>query len=112
MVGLGANQNNISAVISPCIRQESYEVSPNFQQDFLEQNRNNAIYFVPSINKEHFMFDLLSYVTDQLSKMQLKSVSAIGLDTYANEDLFFSYRRAFHKGENDFGGHLSCVYIK
>ena len=110
MVLLGANQQHICAVISPCITQNSYEVGPEFHQQFLSETQANTQYFEPSIKQGHFMFDLLHYVKDKLLRLKLKSVSVIGLDTYANDDLFFSYRRAFHKGEPDFGGQLSCIY--
>lgn len=44
-------------------------------------------------------------------RLNLHSVTAIGLDTYSNEDLFFSCRRSYHRNEPDFGGHLSCIYL-
>lgn len=112
MVFLGADQNNIYAVISPCITQDSYEVDAKFYKEFLSQDKKNALYFKNSKNTEHFLFDLLDYVKSKLSKLSLKSVSAIGLDTYTNEDLFFSYRRTYHRKEPDFGGNLACVYFK
>ena len=34
-----------------------------------------------------------------------RAISKIGLA------LFFSYRRAYHHQETDFGGHLSCIYL-
>lgn len=112
MVLLGANHNNICAVISPCITQDSYEVSTEFYQQFIFQNSGNCDYFNSSNKKGHFMFDLLHFVKNQLIKLNLKSVSTIGLDTYSNEKLFFSCRRALHQGEPDFGGQLSCIYLK
>lgn len=112
MINIGANQHNISAVVSPCISQASYEVSNDFHQQFLLENSSNHIYFKDSNKATHFMFDLLGYVSDKLLKLNLKSVTAIGLDTYSNEDKFFSCRRSAHRGETDFGGHLSCIYLE
>lgn len=88
-----------------------YQVSSEFHQQFLLDSSDNLIYFSPSKNHGHFMFDLLQFVGDKLNKLTLKSVTAIGLDTYMNEELFFSCRRAHHRGDSDFGGHLSCVYF-
>lgn len=50
------------------------------------------------------MFYLLHFVKNKLMALHLKSVSTIGLDTYSNEELFFSCRRAYHRKEADFGG--------
>ncbi len=112
MVSLGAKQNNISAVISPCISQDSYEVNSEFHQQFLLINRANTSYFAPGEKSGHFQFNLFQFVKDKLLRLALKSVTAIGLDTYKNEDLFFSCRRAYHQGDADFGGQLSCIYFK
>ncbi len=111
MVLLGANQNHISAVIGPCITQDTYEVDFNFFQQFLIERNENQVYFNLSEKYNHYMFNLRNYVKDKLSQLQLQSVTTIDLDTYTNEDLFFSCRRAYHRKENDFGGHLSCVYL-
>lgn len=112
MMSLGAIRNQIFAVIGPCITKDSYEVDAKFHQQFLLENEQNKIYFAHSKNCGHYMFDLLSYVKEDLSRLALKSVTSIGLDTYTNEDLFFSCRRAYHRNAPDFGGHLSCVYFK
>lgn len=112
MVSLGANRNQIVAAIGPCITKDSYEVDAAFHQEFLLENEQNKIYFGPAKNCGHYMFDLLNYVKDDLSRLALKFVTSIGLDTYINEDLFFSCRRAFHRDEPDFGGHLSCIYFR
>ena len=111
MILLGANQNNISAVIGPCIAKTSYEVSPEFYQQFLVDSGDNHIYFSPSQKQGHFMFDLLQFVKDKLIRLTLKTITAIDLDTYTNEEFFFSCRRSFHRGDSDFGGHLSCIYF-
>lgn len=111
MILLGANKNHISAVIGPCITQDSYEVDSNFYQQFLLERDENQTYFEPSKNYGHHMFNLPNYVKDRLSQLKLQSISTINLDTYTNEDLFFSCRRACHRKENDFGGHLSCIFL-
>lgn len=112
MTSLGANQNNIHAVVGPCITQDSYEVDTKFYKKFLALDEKNTSYFKNSQNSKHFLFDLLGYVKSKLTKLSLKSVTAIGLDTYSNEDLFFSYRRTWHRKKSEFGGNLACVYFK
>lgn len=109
MISLGANVSNITASISPCIHQDSYEVSQEFYERFIE-DENNKRYFRNAVRQNYFQFDLLAYVKDRLLILDLKRVSSeIAFDTYNNEDKFFSCRRAFHRGETDFGGHFSCI---
>jgi copper oxidase (laccase) domain-containing protein len=36
---------------------------------------------------------------------------ALGLDTYADPDRFYSYRRATHKGEPDYGRQISLIAL-
>jgi YfiH family protein len=112
MVLLGAKNQHISAAISPCISQTSYEVNLDFQKSFLADNQANKNFFIPSAKKYHFLFDLPGYVKNRLLKLNLKSVSSeTAIDTYADER-FFSCRRALHRGEAWFGGHFSCISIQ
>jgi hypothetical protein len=113
MVALGARYSHITAVIGPCITQDSYEVDLEFYKQFLNESLDNQHYFVPAkSNKlDHFQFDLRDYVKNCLTRLGLKSVSLIDQDTYSDER-FFSCRRARHQGESDFGGHLSCIGLK
>lgn len=112
MVLLGAQRNHIAATIGPCISKNSYEVSDDFYKQFLLEYSENHIYFTPSTRQDHFMFDLLQFVWNKLEGLSIQSISAVGLDTYTNEDLFFSYRRSCHQRHSDFGGHLSCIYFE
>lgn len=112
MIYLGARRENITAVIGPCISQDSYEVDLHFYQQFLEDEPENTFYFKPSSKAQHFLFDLRHFVQNQLLQLQLGDVSAIELDTYTNEEQFFSYRRTTHRQESDFGGHFAAIYLK
>lgn len=112
MIFLGAKPHQIAATISPCIGQDSYEVGLEFYQQFLYDNLENKNHFKFSNKPNHFFFDLPGYIENRLLKLKLKSISSeAAIDTYSDKR-FFSYRRATHKGEASFGGHLSCIYIK
>jgi YfiH family protein len=108
MIKLGANSNHISALIGPCIAQNSYEVSLDFYQDFLQQHESNTRHFQATQNPQHFMFDLRGYVVAQLQQAGLSSIDWMDIDTYFDER-FFSCRRAKHQGEPDFGGNFSII---
>jgi YfiH family protein len=112
MVSLGAEYHQIMASISPCISQSSYEVGLEFHNNFLKDDKQNCLFFKNGNKENYFQFDLLGYVAKRLAGCNLKFISSeAAFDTYS-DDRFFSCRRALHKGQNDFGGHLSCIYLK
>lgn len=107
---LGAK--NTVACIGPCIAQSSYEVSEAFFEAFEDEDHENERFFKASSKSGHLMFDLAGYCASKLSKLGLKNVFIKDLDTYFNEEDFFSYRRATHRGEKDYGRQISLIYIK
>jgi len=111
MESLGANRAHIIAAVGPCIHQESYEVGPEFRATFLEADGGNERFFIPSETVDHHLFDLPGYVLDALSKLGLKTVQNVSVDTYTDEDRFFSYRRATHREEADYGRGLSAIVL-
>ncbi|TGS44025.1 MULTISPECIES: peptidoglycan editing factor PgeF [unclassified Mesorhizobium] len=111
MEGLGAERDRIVAVLGPSIGQENYEVGPEFVDLFLNAAADNATYFKPSPHRSHAMFDLNRYTIDRLSK---SGVTAEGLCrcTFAEENLFYSYRRSKRHGEPDFGRQASSIVLQ
>ena len=110
MVELGARRENIHAAVGPCIAQPSYEVDDSFRTRFLESDSDNARFFTESENgKPHF--DLEGYVVHRLIAAGIEEVEALNLDTYSDANRFFSYRRATHRGEADYGRQLSAIAI-
>jgi hypothetical protein len=110
MEKLGARRENIHAAVGPCIGQPSYEVDEAFRARFLHADEENSRFFVPGpAGKPHF--DLEAYVVHRLIAAGIDEVEALNLDTYADEDRFFSYRRSTHRGEADYGRQLSAIAI-
>ncbi len=110
MADLGAEPSRITAVVGPCIGQDSYEVGADFPQPFLEQDPANDRFFAPGKRDGHLLFDLAGYVLSRLAIAGVSASSALGADTYADEDLF-SYRRTCHRGEPDYGRNLSVITL-
>ncbi|WP_010297415.1 peptidoglycan editing factor PgeF [Candidatus Odyssella thessalonicensis] len=108
MTELGAQTEAISAAIGPCIWQDSYEVD----QAFYENLSRDSDLFKPSLNANHWMFDLPGYVKRQLEMSAIKKISHSPADTYSSPELFFSNRRRLHNNEDTFGCFLSCIKIK
>lgn len=110
MEQLGARRENIHAAVGPCIAQPSYEVDEAFRARFLHADPDNARFFVAgSVGKPHF--DLEAYVVHRLIAAGIDEIEALNLDTYADPDRFFSYRRSTHRGEADYGRQLSAIAI-
>ena len=111
MESLGARRDRIVAVLGPSIGPENYEVGPEFVARFVETDAANARYFAPSANPRHAMFDLNLYTVDRLKKAGV-TAEGIGRCTYAEEDLFFSYRRTTHRKEPDYGRQVSAIVLE
>ncbi|MFD1331332.1 peptidoglycan editing factor PgeF [Methylopila musalis] len=111
MERLGARRERVTAVLGPCIRQASYEVGPEFAARFVAQDADNARFFEPSGKPGQALFDLAGYVVARLTAAGVGTVDDVGLDTYADEDRFFSYRRATHRGEADYGRLVAAIAL-
>ncbi len=111
MESLGARRENIVAVLGPSISQANYEVGQEFIERFTGAAPDNARYFEPSINAGHAMFDLNTYTVDRLRAAGV-TAEALYRCTYAEEDLFYSYRRTTHRKEPDYGRHVSSIVLE
>lgn len=111
MARLGARPERIRAGIGPCIAQPSYEVGPEFHATFIAAEPENRGFFRPAARAGHFLFDLPGYIAHRLSRLGLAAVERTPHDTAAEEDLFFSYRRACLRGESDYGRGLAAIAL-
>jgi YfiH family protein len=110
MERLGARRERIHAAVGPCIAQASYEVDERFRERFLADDPDNARFFASApTGKPHF--DLEDYVVHRLVATGIEEVEALNLDTYADPDRFFSFRRSTHRGEPDYGRQLSAIAL-
>jgi YfiH family protein len=112
MIELGARREAIVAGVGPTIGQRSYEVGPEFPAPFLERAEGNGDFFYPGRRAGHFMFDLKGYIARRLGHAKLGQIQILPCDTCAEEDRFFSYRRACLRGEKDYGRGLSVIYLE
>jgi YfiH family protein len=110
MERLGSRRENIHAAVGPCIGQPSYEVDEGFRARFLESEADNARFFVEGPGgRPHF--DLEAYVVHRLIAAGIGEIEALNLDTYGDADRFYSYRRATHCHEQDYGRQLSAIAL-
>ncbi|MDB5491857.1 MAG: hypothetical protein JWO78_1706 [Micavibrio sp.] len=112
MTGHGAIPATIRASVGPCIAQKSYEVGNEFIARFLDADPANEHFFKDSRKADHMMFDLAGYIASRLAQVGVRQVSLTGIDTYAHENDYFSFRRTTHKGEPDYGRQISAIAIR
>ncbi|RWR05077.1 peptidoglycan editing factor PgeF [Paenirhodobacter populi] len=108
MEGLGAARGRITAVIGPCISQRAYEVGEDFMQTFLMEDDAYGRFFSGGPNGRP-MFDLPSFGLYRLREAGVGEAEWIGRCTYSDPDRFYSYRRATHRGEADYGRLISVI---
>ena len=111
MQSLGAHPERMVAVIGPCIAQSSYEVGDDFEARFLAQDARADRFFAPGATPDRRTFDLPAYVLWRLERGGVGRAVWTGDDTCADEDRFYSNRRAFRRGEPDFGRLMSAISL-
>ncbi|KRC81206.1 peptidoglycan editing factor PgeF [Sphingomonas sp. Root241] len=110
METLGAKRERIAAAVGPCIARASYEVDDGFFRRFAESDPANERFFADG-RPSHHQFDLEAYVAHRLAAAGIRTVETLGLDTYSDEDRFYSFRRATHRGEPDYGRQIAIIGI-
>jgi len=102
MIGLGAERQRIQAAVGPCISQENYQVDAGYRERFRED----------PTEEDKYRFDLPGYCAARLTACGVKDAELPNHCTYGDERMFFSNRRALHKGEGDYGRGLSAIMLK
>ena len=111
MVAEGASAAGITAVVGPCIGPDSYEVGEEFRDRFKAREPASIRFFGPAPAPEKFLFDLPAFVLWRLEQAGVNDCEWTGHDTCADETRFFSNRRAFRRGEPDFGRLISAIAL-
>lgn len=110
MVGLGAARERISAAVGPCIAKRSYEVGADFRARFEAVDPEFERFFWDG-RPGYCQFDLEGFCLSRLAVAGVRHAEALGRDTYADREAFFSYRRTTHLGEADYGRQLSLITL-
>jgi YfiH family protein len=110
MERLGAQRGRIAAAVGPCIGGRSYEVDEGFLRRFAKADPQYERFFTPGRLGRH-QFELEGFVLSRLAAAGLVRIDALGEDTYSQPERFFSYRRATHRGEPDYGRQISLISL-
>lgn len=111
MESLGAKRANIIAAIGPAISWKAYQVGPEFWDTFMESDEESESFFRDDQVTGRFQFDLPGYVEHRLRKLKPGQITNSNLCTYSEEALFFSFRRATHRQEPDYGRQISAISL-
>ena len=110
MIALGARRDRIAAAVGPTIGRRSYEVDDAFRATFLADDEAHDDFFTPG-RSGHQQFDLEGFIVRRLAGAGVTRVAALGLDTYADAERWFSYRRTTHAREPDYGRQISMIAL-
>jgi YfiH family protein len=111
MEALGARPARMVAVVGPCIAQASYEVGADYQDRFEHHDPGSGRFFAPGAATDKRQFDLPGFVLWRLEQAGVGEAAWTGHDTWADETRFYSNRRAFQRGEADFGRLMSAIRL-
>jgi len=111
MERLGARRRRIVAALGPCIGPDAYEVGADFEAAVRAADAAAGAFFRRPPQAARPFFDLPAYVLSRLEKCGLDTIENCTLCTYANSELLFSYRRATHRGERDYGRQISAIVL-
>lgn len=111
MEALGARRSRMAVVLGPMIRQPNYEVGPEFVARFAAEAAGSERFFRPAERPGHAMFDLAGFIAARLERAGVTQVEDLGNCTYADPARFFSFRRATHRGEADYGRHVNAIAL-
>jgi purine-nucleoside/S-methyl-5'-thioadenosine phosphorylase / adenosine deaminase len=111
MEKLGARRERVFAALGPAIGQANYEVGPEVAAKFIAADRGNTRFFAPSGRDDRSLFDLPGYIVARLQRAGV-SAASVNVCTYGDEERFFSFRRATHRGEKDYGRQLSVIVLE
>jgi len=107
---LESKNEDIIAVIGPCIKKENYEVKKDFYEKFLISDPQNKKFFDKSRGNK-YVFDLRGCVNKEISNLNIKNIENIEKDTFSDHETFFSYRRSCYKREKNYGRCISVILM-
>ena len=107
---LNSNNNDLIAVVGPCINKKNYEVKTDFFEKFIAADKNNENFFKKTSSGK-YVFDLRGFINKELSNLNIKNIDNIEMDTFSEKEFFYSYRRSRLGREQDYGRCISVILM-
>ena len=105
-----SKNNDLIAVVGPCINKENYKIKTDFFKKFIDQDKKNEIFF-EKISNENYIFDLRGYINKEILDLNIKDIENIEKDTFSEAEFFYSYRRSCLNKETDYGRCISVILM-
>ncbi len=110
MADLGAQRQRITVAIGPSISQRAYEVGPEFYEIFIAEDPENARFFAGGAD-DRMHFDLPAFGLHRLREAGVGTAEWTRHCTYTDADRFYSFRRATHAKEADYGRLIAAITL-
>lgn len=118
MESLGADPGCMVAIIGPTIRPPNYEVDAAFYQRFKDYHKPGQKiiverFFLSLAISGRFQFNLPQYLVARLRERGIpqEGINDVGLCTFQDEALFFSYRRSNSRQEAGCGRQMGGIAL-
>lgn len=118
---LGADLSRLRAAAGPHLQATSFQAGQDLRDQFLAANPAYEAHFQPwsSPNQpvalpseaNKWRFNLSAVVRDQLAAAGVPAVEVLPHDTYGDEADWFSFRRATHRAESDYGRQVAAIAL-
>ena len=118
---LGADLSRLRAAAGPHLQATSFQAGEDLRDQFLAINPAYEAHFQPwsspnqpvAIPSEanKWRFNLSAVVRDQLAAAGVPAVEVLPHDTYGDEADWFSFRRATHRAESDYGRQVAAIAL-
>ena len=99
----------INAIIGPCLNKINFEVNKDLKEKIIKEEFMYKNFFIDKEQNNKYLFDMRGLIKFQLLKNGIKNVENIDLDTYSNEELFFSHRRSSHNDKLPTGRMINII---
>ena len=110
LLKLECRTEDLIFAIGPCISKKNYEVGEEFYKKFIKKNKQNDLFFESKKNAK-YLFDLGEFIRKELINLGVKNIDSLKMDTFSNEESFFSYRRSSKRKEKDYGRCISVILM-
>jgi len=107
---LNSSNNDLIAVVGPCISKKNYKVKEDFINKFVSYENNNEIFF-EKIDNGKFLFDLRGFINKEILNSGIKNIENLEMDTFSEKEFFYSYRRSVLNKEKDYGRCISVILM-
>ena len=105
------NTDDLIVIIGPCLAKENFEVSINFKDNFIKSDLNYKIFFTKK-NHDKELFDMRALINFQFNILGVTNIFNLNENTYLNNELFFTNRRATHEKLSGTGRMINIISFR